>query len=453
MSTINPSSIASQMAIAYIQPTETRLMEQQKNTQTMSSALVRLQSALQTFNSALSRLSGSSGVVQYSATFGSTDYGTVTASAAAQPGTYSVFVEQVATAHQLAFAAVPSVADTDSGVLSIQVGTNSFDVDFSLADADSDGMISQSEMARAINLAAGNQGKVSAMLVTVDGESKLVLTSTQTGSDGKISLDTGALSNADLKNSLSAGNELSAARNAIVWLGPQGTGIRVEQSSNTFNIIQGVTMSFTRAMAAGSAPMTVTVAKDDGGTAANVRGFIDAVNALNKVFDELTAAGKEGKSGGPFASDAGVRALRSRINSLIRQSVDGDSLLAYGIGANRSGTFTLDEKKLHSAIAASPEGLQRLLGKGGYTASSGIIGSLDTYLRSWVNTVDGQIKQRRDGIQRTEQQLTVRQARLDTQYANAYARYLKQFTQLQALEAQIQQSSGLFLSVFDKASA
>jgi len=450
MTDINPASMATQLANAYTQPTQSLLSTQSKNAKAVSSALSSLQAALQTFDGVLTGLSAKKSLQQYSAAFSAAGFGSATASATAQPGTYSLFVEQLASANQISFLDLPAIPVASGGPLTVSLaGGGSFNVDLTSADADSDGSLSQSEIARAINLASGNGGQVSAMLVTVSGQTQLILSAGSTGAASQITLDTSALPASLLKNALSAGSELVAARDAVVWLGAQGTGVKLQQASNTFTAIPGVSMSFTQAMANGASPMTLTVASDDSGTAANVSSFVDAYNALNKVLDQLTDTGnpEDNTAAAVFASDAGVRALRSRLNTLIHQQVGGLRLMDFGVNADRDGKLSLNRDKLQKAMAAHPDGLNTVFGSTGTTTSSGVLGTLDKYAGSWLNSANGQIKRRQESAQNIQRAITARQTRLDDQYSKSYERYLNQFTRLQQLQSQMSQTTDMFANL------
>src|SRR5208282_5872026 len=104
-STINPTGTATNLATAYMQPMQTQLSNEMTTASNTASALTTLQTALSTFDSALTTLSGGgtsggSGVTAYSATFSNPAIGTATASSSATPGTYSFYVQQLATAQQ-----------------------------------------------------------------------------------------------------------------------------------------------------------------------------------------------------------------------------------------------------------------------------------------------------------------------------------------------------------------
>lgn len=454
---INPTSMASSLATAYTQAAQDQLTTQTSKAQATSTALNSLRSALSTFNTALTSLSAKKGLTQNTATFGNPAVGSASATSTAQAGSYSFFVEKLATGSQVAYQDLPAAAASEGGPIVVQMpdGTT---INVTLADADNDGTISQSEVARAINLAPTNQGKLTAATVTANGKTQLVLSAAQTGGVAdagtgvvpNIAIDASGLPAGTLKTALGGGpNVLVAAQNAVVWLGAQGTGIKLEQASNTFTSIPGVSVTFSQAMAAGATPVTLTVAGDASGTAANVQAFVDAYNALNKTLDSLTAAGSaDGKtSAGAFASDAGIRALRGKLASILRQSFGGLSVVDLGVTSDRSGVLNLDSSKLGKALAAHPDGLSQVFGSTSSTGGSGLLGTLNDYAGVWLNSANGLLKNRQDSLQRTQSALTEKQSRLDATFKLYYERYLQQFTALQSLQDQMGQTSTLFSSL------
>lgn len=452
MAEINPSSMASELANLYVAGTQQLLTTQSQKAQSTSSALTKLQSALSTFETAMGALTTrSTGVVQRAATLSGAGsaIASASASASAPPGVHQVFVEQVATVHQVAFENLPAVPVALGGPLVVQLGDGSnFTVDLTMADQNSDGTISHAEIARAINAAEQNGGKVVASTVTSGGSNHLVLTAGASGEDGKITLDASGLPAGTLKDALDGGGrELVAAQDAVVWLGAKDTGIRMQQGSNTFTGIEGLTLVLAQAMAPGSAPATVTVANDDTATKEKLQNFVSAFNALEKALDELTALGKDGAASAVLASDAGVRSLRSRLNNALRMEVDGVRLMDFGIKTSRDGSISLDTAKLDKALAANPEKLDALFGNTGLTTASGVLGALQGISDSWTDSATGQIKRRQETVQIMQKRIALRQDRLELQYENAYQRYLAQFTQLQNLQAQMSETSSLFASL------
>lgn len=454
--TFDPKSTATNLAQLYVEGRQKILTTQSNNASAIASALTKLSTAMGTFRSALSSLSGQSSVLANKASF-SSEVGTATASASAAPGNYQFYVEQLATAGQVSYNGISNTAAATAGnmIVTLADGSN-FTVTLASADKNLDGTLTAKEIAAAINVEAGNNARVTASTMTVAGQTRLVLTSAKSGADNAVTgIDTSQITDPGLATELGAGNQtvLQAAKDAIVWIGAQGgdPANKLQQSSNTFNVIDGVSMTFTKAQAVGENPVSLTVGRDDAGTATNVQNFVDSWNKLIATFKEVSAAGDpaSGKAAGIYANDAGLGALKSRMQELLRSEVGGTSLAAYGIAAQRDGTLALNKSRLEKALTANPDGLDAVFGKTGANAS-GVLGGLDSLVNSWTKAGTGQLATRKDSNVRLQATLATRQAALETQYDSAYKRYLAQFTQLQSLQSQMGGTTSMFDALFSK---
>ncbi|GGY47924.1 flagellar filament capping protein FliD [Pseudoduganella albidiflava] len=451
--TYDPKSTATQLATLSIQARQSILTTQNDVATATDKALTSLKSAMSTFEGAMSTLSMKKTVLATSATF-SSPVGTATAGISATAGTYSFYVEQLATANQAQYS---NLSDTtpmsETGTINISVGGTTFPVDLTQADTSGDGVLSIKELATAINGAAGNTSKVTASTMTIGGVQQLVLASTETGAANTVSIDGSGLPAGALQDALADPanrTDLTVARDAVIYLGEQGTGTRIEQPSNTFTVVDGVSMTFTKAQAPGESPVSLTVATDTAATTANLQGFVDGWNKLVTTLKSLTDAGsvKDGTSAGVFHADAGLQALQTRMQSVLRQQSGGLSMVNFGITGNRDGTLSLDSGRLTKALAANPGALDQIMGNNGIGTQSGVMGELDKLLGGWTDITSGQISKRSDVNSQLQESLLERQSRLDTQYESAYIRYLNQFTTLQTLQAQMDSNTSMFDAMF-----
>jgi len=452
--TYDPTTTAQALAQKQNAAAQSALTSQTAAATATATALAKLGASITSFQSSLSTLTGTGKtVLSQSATLSDTAYGSATASGRAVAGTYDFFVEKLATAGQATYSGLTD-STGNSGLLRVQLGTggSGFDVDLGAATG-SDATLSVRELAAAINNAGGNVGKVSASVVTFGTNTQLVLSATQSGAASAVSLKLDGV-NGPLKSALGANVSATVPQDAVVWVGGQ-SGTRVQQASNTFSNVDGLAVTFTKAQASGDANLTVAVKTDNSGTAANVKSFVDAYNTLKKTLDGMVAAANAdtGAAAGAFASDAGVLALQARLVGLLRPAGGALTLASFGITAQRDGTLALDSARLTKQLAVSPDGLDRLLGSTSPSNAGGVAKALDTYLDQWSGS-NGQIKQRTDANSKQKTDLTKRQETLDTQYDAAYARYLKQFTDLQTLQATMSSNVSLFDALFssDKSS-
>ena len=449
----DPTSTAQALAQKTTAAAQQILTNQNATASATEKALASLSSAISAFQSSLTSLTGAGkSMLTQRATLSDTTIGTATAKSTAAAGSYSLFVDQLATASQVSY--TPQDGVIAKGTLTIALGPNAssttnFTVDLNNADTDQVGGLSVREVAIAINNASGNAGKVSAGVVTVNGAPQLVLTSNNTGAANTVwasssqSLDVNGNPIPDYD--LGTRTEVTKAQDAIIHYG----GNAITNASNTFSNIDGVSMTFTRAQAVGDNPFTLTVSRDSGGTTSNVQAFVDAYNKLKSAIDDLVDAGDpaNNQAAGVFAHDAGVKALQSRLVSLVRPA-GGTSLASYGITAARDGTLTLDSARLTKQLAVSPNGLDQLIGSANLTSPSGVAGGLNTYLNTWSSGASGQIKGRTEANTKLQSDLTKRQADLDMQFDAAYARYLKQFSDLQTLQSTMNSNVSMFDALF-----
>ncbi|NIA56709.1 flagellar filament capping protein FliD [Massilia sp. TW-1] len=453
----DPTTTAAAMAQKFVAGTQQQINSQTAVANATSSGLSALSSAISAFQTSLSSLTGlNSSMLAQAAAFSDTTIGSATAKPLAAAGTYSLFVQQLATASQVSYNGL-SDGRTPGGTLTVKLSnettataTASFNVDLSAASADTnkDGVLSISEVAAAINRASGNNGLVSAGVVTIGTDTRLVLTSKNTGAANTVSLDPSLVTDATLKAGLGTRNIMTAAQDAIVLFGGK-TGTPIQQASNTFTNINGVTATFTRAQSSTENPVTLTVSSDTAGTIKNVQSFVDTYNKLKSAVDGLVYAGNasSNKAAGAFVNDSGVKALQRRLVDLVRPT-GSLSLAAYGITANRDGSLALDSTRLTKQLAVNPNGLDQLIGSSNIGSPSGIAGNLNTYLNTWSNSATGQIQQRTNANTKLQSDLTKRQADLSTQYDTAYQRYLKQFTNLQALQSTMNSNLSMFDAMF-----
>jgi len=461
--TYDPITTAKNLATNLVAAQKAAVTAQSTLATNTTSALNSLRSAMSDFQGAMTTMTSNKTVLSQAATFSNPAVGSATVGSKATPGTYSFFVQQLATASQTSYSGLSAVSPASgAGTLNLKFGDgsagNTLSIDLAAADKDGDGILTPQEIAAAINGDSKNNSRVTASIINIGNQAQLVLTSNLTGKDNAVTIDTSntanvGVGNAALQAALSNTANVKTivgAQDAIVWLGAQGTGTQITQASNTFTNIPDVKLTFTKAMATGDSPVTVAVATDTTSTIANVQAFVDAYNKLKTMMDSLSNPGDPTKNVDPgiFAHDSGLNALRSSMNDALRLNLGGVSLVSYGITAQRDGTISLDSKKLTTKLAADPASLDKIIGNNSLSAPAGVLGKLSSVLGQWSNLTKGQITQRLAAADTLQKSLTKSMDRLNTQYDNAYNRYLDQFSRLQILQEQMSKNSDMFDSMF-----
>ena len=461
----DPKDTAEKLANTYVAGTKAINDARASKATATAAALTTLGSALSAFQTAMAGLStGTKSVTTNSAVFSNTAIANATAASGATAGTYSFFVEQLATAGQVSYD-VGNSAAAGAGTMKVMLADgNGFDVNLANADSNGDGTLTAKEVAAAINAAAANDSRVTASTLTINGQTKLVLTSANTGAAGAVaSIDVSSLGSASPQAQLSSKTQLTAASDAIVWVGGK-SGTKVQQASNTFSVIDDVKFTATAAQASGAAPVTVTVASDSSGTATNVQNFVTAYNTLLGVIGDLTKAGDHSvvepdpsdptasptpsSADAAFYNDAGVKGLRDRLGAALRAVTGGVSLISFGITATKDGSLELDTARLNKTIANNPGKIDALFGRAGVGVDSGALGAMNKVVSSWTSGATGVLSGRKEQNTRLISDLDDRKLVITSQFNNAYKRYLAQFTALQQLQASMTSTSNMFTAMF-----
>lgn len=423
--------MSTQLATYEVQSSLDRLNRNESRYKAQRDALSSLRTSLTTFKSAITKLNSStSSMLTNSATFSQEGYATATVGTTAQAGSYDFFVAKLASKDQVALTGLTDASLADGGTLTVGQDGASFNIAMT-------GITTLEGLASAINEAADNSG-VQATLVRSDGAVNLVLTSEKTGAAQAITLS--ATGNAAVGTSIANPTRLSTAADAEVYLGRDTSGIKLTSASNTFeNVVDGVSMTFTKAHAAGDTPLTIDIAQDKAGTKAKAQSFIDAFNALMSSFDSLTASGSETDARGTLAGDSSIRSIESRLNGLLRTDFDGKSLVEFGISADRNGKLTIDAKRFEAAVANDPEGFEAL-----FTGKDNLLDSVDKTVASYTSSTNGMLKNRMDTLDMSLRRIDEQFDNLQQQYDTHYSRYLKQFTTMMQTMQSMEQTYGLF---------
>lgn len=421
--------MSTQLATYEVQAALAKANRNEASYKAQLSAVTTLESALKTFSSSIKGMkSAGSSMLINSATFSQEGYATATVGTSAVPGNYQFFVEQLASRHQVSVSGLQA-SDLGSGTLTIGQDGKSFNVDVS-------GASTLEELASAINDAADNSG-VKATLVRSNGEVSLVLSSEKSGADNAISLSSSG--NAALAAALSNQQELSKAQDAQVRLGGE-TGMLLTNASNTFeNIIDGVSLTFNRAHKPGDQPLSVDIGQDSTATKEKAQAFVTALNTLMSSFDSLTASGGETSTRGVLAGDSSIRSIENMLNQVLRTEYGGASLMEFGIVADRNGKLTIDGARFDKAVAANPEGFEKL-----FTDKGALLDSIDKNLAVYTSSANGLMKTRKDSLNSMLRRVDDQFDNIQKQYDSYYSRYLKQYTSMMQTMSAMEQTYGMF---------
>jgi flagellar hook-associated protein 2 len=443
-------------------PKQTQLDTLEKNATTKLTSLGSLKSAISAFQTALSTLNSPSSFLARTAKSSDDTIFKATASQSAAAGSYQIQVSQLAANSKVALQSISNSADAkfNSGRMSISLG------DSEVLDLQIDSSNNTLGGVRdAINKQSSTSG-VSATIVTDSSGSRLVLNSTKSGdgkdikvaisgegSDGNTSLSKLAFDPAtakslasltDAEKAAGQGGYVSKAQSAKLTV----DGLSVVSDTNTVtSAIEGVSINLTKVTAADT-PVTLTVARDEGGVKANVQKFVDAYNTLISFTNsqtKVTSVG-DGKTPvtGALVGDSSVRSLLSAVRTELTApggSGTYNTLASLGITTDpKDGTLKINDDKLTKAISSDFEGVAAY-----FTGDNGLASRLTTRLKPYTDSA-GILDQRTDMLQKTISSVDKQQKDLDTRIAALQDRLNKQFSAMDNLVSQLSKTGDQLLS-------
>lgn len=411
-------------------PEQARINKAGTAATTQLSAISQIKSSMTTLKSALDKVVSSADTNAYKASV-PTDAGfTATTTSSAAPGNYSVEVVSLASAQKLASGAFTADATVGSGTLTIGYGDKSITVDISGTDKLTD-------IAAAINKAAGGKG-VTASVVTANDGQHLVFNAVDTGTKGALTVSASDPSLSALTFGAGVTGGLSqqvAAADALVRV----DGFERTSSSNTVtDIVPGVVLNLTKA--AEGTKVTLGVTADTSGLKGNLTAFAAAYNTANTLLKNSSSYNAETRTASALTGDSLVRGLQQQLRGQVSGSIS--ELKALGLTIDKDGVMSFDGGKFDTAIAADGGAAAEALGKDSKFGSG-----LTKLLDANVNVNNGTLTLRSDSLNKQIKGFEADLDNLDARMEKLTDRYTAQFTAMETMISKMQGATGSLSSL------
>jgi flagellar hook-associated protein 2 len=396
------------------------------------SALGKIKSDLSALQDAVQAFSTSSGVNAFSAAVADDTVATASASSSAIGGSYTLEVQQLASANKLLSAAG---ADASAGgTLTIEIGSvsGSTFTSSSSVDVTINAGSTLSDVADAIN--AANAG-VNATVISGASGDQLVVTSQTSGAAGLVKISSADLTALTYDPVTATGGmtEKTAGQDAIVFV--DGIQIADTTSNTVTDAVTGVTLNLVGTNT--GSPTTLTVSTDTSALETKLNSFVTAYNDLATLVKGLTGYDTTTGNAGALNGDTTVTQIMNDLRNAIFTVPAGasssyETLSSLGVEFQSDGSLTLDSSTLQTAMDTN------------YAAVAATISSygsaLDTTLSNALD-VEGPLAVHTDGINTMISDINDREDQLNVQLTAIEARYRAQFTALDTLVAQMQTTS------------
>ncbi|HWH82030.1 MAG TPA: flagellar filament capping protein FliD [Burkholderiaceae bacterium] len=350
----------------------TKLQSQATTIQTTISAFGAVQSAMAAFRDASSALALPSTWNATSATSADPTAVTVASSANASTGSYAVSVQKLA-------ASQSTVSPTfGSGDALVGAGTLHFDLGNWASDPSTPNVLTAftaksgstginvaitatdtlATLASKVNSAGAG---VTASVVNDASGSRLVFSSTTTGTDNGFRITTGDAGLAALAFDPAGGTSGTTLTQPASNAAATVNGLAVNSATNSLvNVFNGLTITLNKVT---SAPVQIGVAQDSAAIKASVKSFVDAYNSLSTLLGTDLKYDSATKVAGPLQADSAATSLQRQLRNLVGSASAASStfttLSQVGLEIQTDGTLKINDTKLGSAMA-NPAELKKL---------------------------------------------------------------------------------------------
>jgi len=430
------NSLVEQLLKAERAPTENRLNQRQERFESQISGLGLFSGALSGLSDAARDLQNGRGLGTRQAVSSNEEVFTASARENTAPGVFSVEVRALAEADKLASQAFDSAsAEVGSGTLNFTVGERDFSV---VIDETNNSLAGIRD---AINRAGDNRSVSASIINDADG-ARLILTGRDTGAENAIAVSvsnaTGALGQLATENL----NVITAASDAEAVV----DGFNITSASNRIEgAIDDITLDLKAA--APDEPANLRISEDRSAVLERVRDFVERYNGLVDVLKGLASYDPETDEAGPLQGNITVRSVAGQVRSILSSPTEGatpvaNTLAAIGITSTEGGTLRIDEGRLNEVIDQRPQALEEL-----FAGDKGLGGRLTSYLNNVIGS-NGILTNQTDNLQTRLDEIARQREALDARLERVEARFVRQFSALDSLIAELNQTSDFISQQF-----
>jgi flagellar hook-associated protein 2 len=439
-------------------------LEAQKATeQSRLDLLGTLSGLVKSLQASAAALGSTDSFLSYTASVSHEGIVNVSTTGAAQSGSHTILVEQLAQADRWSFDGVsdPSVnlASADGQSVSFTVNGTNYDVALTAAES------SLYDISAAINLTAGDD--VTASVVNAGTQSspdwQLVLASDETGTDFAVTGLSSSVAGLTLNGSVGGPNHVAQASNAVFVL----DGVTIERTMNSFDdVLEGVSIDLLSADP--SQEVTIQIGADNEAITGRIQDLVDSYNEVVSFINEQNTYTEEGGAGGVLFGDNILSQVKRSIDSAlfevdiatVQADTEGYSTLGLvGINRENDGTLSIDSEKLGAKLDGNLEAIVDLFAdldgfdnsgavenSAGYyidsgTTDSGLASSLDRAIDAMFGTLDnvggstinGIFDSRKDSINARIERFNDRIEARETYIVQYEQRLIRRFTALEEL--------------------
>jgi flagellar hook-associated protein 2 len=441
------SAIVASLTSAFGAGQQNQLTRQGNALDAQVSAFGTFTVALDTLQSTLAPLETSGSLAGFVGTVGDSTIATASAGAGAVAGSYTLAVQNLATAATLTSAPVLAGANAviGTGTLTISVGNTSTPI---LIDSTHNTLAG---IAAAINGASNNPG-VSASIISASDGARLVLTGTTTGAGNAITVTQsggdGGLAPLAYPATGTTGLTLTQpATDANFTI----NGYKATSASNVATgAITGVTLNLVGVSAnAGTTTTSLTISPDTKAAATSINAFVTALNGVLNSIQTLTGYDPTTQTGGTLQGNATLQSFQNQLENILdtvsASNAGGISSLSdLGLSADaQTGALDTNSTTLTNALSSSLSAVASLLG-----GTHGIATQIDKLVTQYTQP-GGLLASINQGLETGLTNVSTQQTALNAELAAYSATLTTQYNAMDAAVAALKETQTYLTAEFN----
>ncbi len=312
--------------------------------------------------------------------------------------------------------------------LTINIDGKDFNIDVTVTD-------SLTTLAEKINEQTDGKVQASVLKTTGNDPYKLILKSTDTGSDQAITVIS------DDPSGLSFSRVGDAPVDAEVEI----DGITVTRSSNSIeDLVEGVTIDLQSV-----GKTSVKIENENEKLIEEMEKFVTAYNDITNKLTEVTKFDKENKTAGIFQGSSEIRMITTTLNNILSTTLssDGKSIADFGIDVERGGTINFDKSKFEEILKESPSKVEVFLR--GTDGENGLFNIFESKIFDLSTSSSGSMKILKSNLETNLKYFLEDQTKAQTRLDDKYAIMQKRFAAYDGIIGQLTQQSNALEALID----
>ncbi len=279
----------------------------------------------------------------------------------------------------------------------------------------------------------GDEVQASILNVGGDDPYKLILKSTSTGVDSKITTS----SSGDLLFSTIGSDPVDATFKL--------DGVSITRSNNRVDdLIDGVTIELEEV-----GKSSVKITQDGQKVVEELENFTTKYNELIEKLSSVTKYDSENKSAGIFQGASEIRVLTSTLNNIVGSTVseDGKTVSDFGLKPQRGGKIEFDKESIEQMLIENPDKVKDFLM--GTDGENGLFNKMEQAIFDISISSSGALKSLGTNIENSLKSLEEEQSKAKERLDDRYKILQKRFASFDSVIGRLSSQSNILSSMID----